>query len=272
MSEARAGRSMRQAVPTALSLLAAMIICAILGAGAFFVLAVVVVTAAGAELLDAVRKAGGKPSVPLGIMGVLAMMGVAFQGRFAYFGIVLAATMVGAFIYSLRPDRGRNPITDVAWTMLAVLWVGGGGAGAVSLLAIEPGGLWMLFGMVLVAAVDDIGAYFGGTRFGRHKLAPSISPAKSWEGFFFGMATALVGGAVFGYLLPELSALEGFGVGAICSVLAPVGDLIESGFKRELKLKDSSGLLPGHGGFLDRLDAILFCAPAVAVYIRWVLA
>ncbi len=262
---------MRQAVPTALALLAAMIVCAALGAGAFFVLAVFVVTAAAAEMLDAVRKNGGKPNIPLGLMGVLAMMGVAFQGRFAYFGIVLAATSIGSFIYALRPRRGPTPITDVAWTVLAVVWVGGGGAGAVSLLAIEPGGLWMLFGTVLVMAVDDIGAFFGGTAFGRHKLAPSISPAKSWEGFFAGMVTALVGGAVFGFLLPELTALEGLGVGAICAILVPVGDLIESAFKRELKIKDSSGLLPGHGGFLDRLDAILFCAPAVAVFIRFMI-
>jgi phosphatidate cytidylyltransferase len=99
-------------------------------------------------------------------------------------------------------------------------------------------------------------------------MAPSISPAKSWEGFAGGLAGALGGGAVFGLVATQLTTLEGVAIGGICGLLAPAGDLVESLVKRELGIKDSGRLLPGHGGFLDRLDAILFCAPAVYVFYR----
>ena len=161
-------------------------------------------------------------------------------------------------------------MSDAAWTLLGVTWIGGGGAGAVSILKIDDNGLAMLVAFVLITALDDIGAYFVGTRFGKHKIAPSISPAKSWEGFFGGMVTALLGGMAFGAVVDGLGVLDGLAIGGICSLLAPVGDLIESMAKREIGIKDSGRLLPGHGGFLDRLDAIIFCAPAVYVYIRLV--
>jgi phosphatidate cytidylyltransferase len=130
------------------------------------------------------------------------------------------------------------------------------------------GGLNLLVGHVAVAALDDIAAYFVGVRFGAHKLAPSISPAKSWEGFLGGFVTALVAGMVFGALLDELSWLDGLAIATIIGLLAPAGDLSESMAKRELGIKDSGRLLPGHGGFLDRLDAMVFCAPAVLLYLR----
>jgi phosphatidate cytidylyltransferase len=135
-------------------------------------------------------------------------------------------------------------------------------------MRIEPGGLPLLIASILVVATDDIAAFFMGSRFGRHKMAPSISPAKSWEGFAGGTVGALVAGAIAGAVLHELSWLEGMGLGLVCGGLAPVGDLAESLAKREIGIKDSGGLLPGHGGFLDRVDAIVFCTPAALVYLR----
>jgi phosphatidate cytidylyltransferase len=138
------------------------------------------------------------------------------------------------------------------------------------MLRLPADGLDLLVGFVLITALDDIAAYFAGTAFGSHKMAPSISPAKSWEGFTGGLVGALGGGAVFGLIAAQLTTLEGVAIGGICGVLAPAGDLVESLVKRELGIKDSGRLLPGHGGFLDRLDAILFCAPAVYVFLRFV--
>ena len=264
------GRSLAQAVVTALVLLGLIVVCYFLGTDAFFVLAAVVVLMALYELLDAIKRAGKRPVVTFGVACGLAMVLTAYFLRTAVLGGVIAITTLGAFLLALRPTRGEYPASDVAWTVLAVTWVGGGGAGAVSILDIVPGGLELLVGFVLTVAAGDIGAFFFGTSLGRHKMAPSISPNKSWEGFAGGLVAALAAGAFFGWWLDELTAMEALGIGAICGVFAPVGDLVESMAKREIGIKDSGRMLPGHGGMLDRLDAILFCAPLVYLYLRLV--
>jgi phosphatidate cytidylyltransferase len=266
----RGGRSLIQAVATAVGLLALVAVSAFLGTTAFFVLICVVVLMALFEVYDAVLQAGGRPIVPFGLLAGLGILLSAFLERPEILAGAAGLTVYGAFLLALRPGRGSNPSTDVAWTVLGVAWIGGGGAEATAILMIEDAGLFLLIGYVLVTAVDDIGAYFVGVRFGKHKLAPSISPGKSWEGFFGGAAAALVAGLAFGALADELTLADGVALGAISAVLAPVGDLVESMFKREMGIKDSGRLLPGHGGLLDRLDAIVFCAPAAYLYLRFV--
>ena len=267
---ASGGRSLAQAVVTALILVALMGGAYALGVTAFFVLVCAVVLMALFELLDAVRRRGQKPSIPLGLAGGFGMLAVAYARRPAAFGVVLAAVLVLGFLWSLRPRRGRSPTSDVAWTLLAVAWIGGGGAGATSILVLDPGGLNLLVGYVAVVALGDITAYFIGTAFGRHKMAPSISPGKSWEGFAGSLLGSLLGGLVVAALLDELEIVQGLTVGLIAGLIAPVGDLVESLAKREIGIKDSGRILPGHGGFLDRLDAILFAAPAVYLYLLFV--
>ncbi len=131
-------------------------------------------------------------------------------------------------------------------------------------------GVAVLTAHVLITAADDIGAFFIGTSLGRHKLAPSISPNKSWEGMIGGLVVALGVGAAFGALIDVIGVVHGIGMGAIIGVLAPIGDLSESLVKRELGIKDSGRMLPGHGGMLDRIDAIIFCAPSVFLYLHFV--
>ena len=266
----KGGRSLVQAVATAVVLLALVALCAYLGTTAFFILICVVVLTALFEVYDAVVQAGGKPSVVLGMLAGLGMLLAAFFERPALLPVGVALTRSGAFVVALRPGRGSSASTDVAWTLLGVAWIGGGGAGATSIMMIDHSGLFLLIGYVLVTAVDDIGAYFVGVSFGKHKMAPSISPGKSWEGFLGGTAVALLAGLAFGALADELTLIDGLVLGAISAMLAPVGDLVESMFKREMGIKDSGRLLPGHGGLLDRLDAIVFCAPAVYLYLRFI--
>lgn len=262
------GRSLKQAVITALILLGLIIVCALIGTNAFFVLATTVIMIALFELYDALLQTGHRPNIYFGLACGLALLIVAYLERPALIAVVLAVTMYGAFVLALRPNRGPSPSTDVAWTVLGVAWIAGGGAGAVSILTLDDG-LMLLIAYVLITALDDIGGYFAGTRFGKHKLAPSISPAKSWEGWVGGFVASLAGGLLFAFLLDSLDPLHGLAIGAISGLLAPVGDLIESMAKREIGIKDSGRLLPGHGGLLDRLDAILFCAPAVYLYLRF---
>ncbi len=264
------GRSLGAAVVTALILLGLVIVCYILGPTAFFVLAAVVVSIALFELLDALVQTGHRPSIPLGVLGGFGMMLVAFLERPVYIAVIAVAVLFLAFIYSLRSGRGQGPISDVAWTLLALLWIGGGGVAAVSMLRLGDDGTLILIAFVFVTALNDIGAYFAGTNLGRRKMAPSISPGKSWEGAIGGGLISVAAGATVGGILFDISLIDGLALGVICGLLAPVGDLTESMAKREIGIKDSGRLLPGHGGFLDRLDAILFCAPAAFLYLRFV--
>ncbi len=267
----RKDRSLTTAVITALILLGLVAVFYLLGRNAFFVLICFVVLAALFELFDGLRQAGHRPVTAFGLAAGLAMLIVAFRDEPRHFASVIALAMVGSFLLALRPVRGATPSSDAAWTVLGVAWIAGGGAGATMIMMIDDGGLRLLVAFILIAALDDIGAYFVGTALGKHKMAPSISPNKSWEGFAGGWVTSLLAGLAFGALLPdELGITHGLAIGAICGLLAPAGDLVESLFKREIGIKDSGRLLPGHGGFLDRLDAIVFCAPVVALYLRFV--
>jgi phosphatidate cytidylyltransferase len=262
-------RSLAQAVATAIVLVGLIAVCYALGRRAFFVLIVVVVLIALFEMLDALRRTGHRPDPLVGLGGGFALLLVAFLEKFAYVGVVLAATTTLAFVLALRPDRGRAPATDVGWTVLGVTWVGGGGAAATGIMMLDPNGLEMLVAFIAVVALDDIGAYFAGTTLGRHKMAPSISPAKSWEGFIGGIALALVSGVGIAALFDELTTLDGLAFGLMAGLVAPAGDLVESLFKREIGIKDSGRLLPGHGGLLDRLDAIILSAPVFYIYLRF---
>lgn len=265
----RGGRSLRQAIATAAVLLVLVVGAYLLGPDYFFWLAAAVVLLAVYELFVAARLGDRRPAMGFALPVTLALLLAAYfrPGRPELLLAVLGAAVVGAFALALRPGRGLTPGSDAAWTVLGVAWIGGGGAAAVSILAL-PRGMNLLVASVLVTAVDDIAAYFVGTRFGRHKMAPAISPAKSWEGFAGGSAMAILGGAVAGTVIGTLGVGHGLAIGVIVALFAPVGDLAESLVKRELNIKDSSRLLPGHGGFLDRVDAIIFCAAPLLAYLR----
>lgn len=133
-------------------------------------------------------------------------------------------------------------------------------------------GNWVIFSIMLFVWAADIGAYFAGKKFGKDKLAPKVSPGKSWQGFWGGLLAAIIVGFII-YCNTHL--LDGkLLLGLICLVILVIfsvlGDLTESMFKREAGLKDSSNLLPGHGGILDRIDSLTAAVP-VAVLLLWVL-
>ncbi len=264
-----AGRSLGKAIVTALVLVALLVGSVIIGRIAFFVLICAVVLIALFELLRMLAQTGRHVVVPFGVAAGFALLLTTFLERFAYIGPILGVTAFGSFLLALRPGRGEHPATDVAWTTLAVAWVGGGGAAATAILML-PGGRLLLCSFIVVVALGDIGAYLIGIERGRHKIAPSISPAKSWEGWFAGLITALLAGCLVAGVLYRVSLIEGLGLGLLVALAGPAGDLIESMVKREIGTKDSGGILPGHGGFLDRLDAIIFSAPLVYAYLRFI--
>ncbi|MEX0594055.1 MAG: phosphatidate cytidylyltransferase [Balneolaceae bacterium] len=137
-------------------------------------------------------------------------------------------------------------------------------------LSSEMEGFWLALTLLLMIWGNDTAAFVGGKRFGRRKLAPAISPNKTWEGFYSGMVGSVLVGSLLwlfadGYPLPLASGLP---LAILVSVAGPAGDLLASSWKRKAGIKDSSGLFPGHGGMMDRFDSLILAAPICWLYLQ----
>lgn len=133
------------------------------------------------------------------------------------------------------------------------------------------GGMWIIF-LFLCTWCSDILSYFVGTPFGKHKILLLVSPNKSWEGSFGGIAGALLAAFVSkSIFLKEVPLFHLLSLAILISIFGQIGDFVESSFKRQVSLKDSSNIIPGHGGILDRFDSLLFSAPLVYFYLRFIL-
>ncbi|UTA46746.1 phosphatidate cytidylyltransferase [Simiduia sp. 21SJ11W-1] len=147
----------------------------------------------------------------------------------------------------------------IGWLVLVPAWL------ALCYLRELPGGAWLMLMVVCVVAGADIGGYFVGRRFGKHKLAPQVSPGKTWEGFWGGLATNVLWATALGLWLGEGRLPLLLAIVVPASLVSVLGDLVESMLKRHRGIKDSSQLLPGHGGVLDRIDSITAAAPVMAL-------
>ena len=130
-----------------------------------------------------------------------------------------------------------------------------------------PKAIDIAIGVVLIIWTSDTFAYFTGSLTGKHKILPAISPKKSWEGFFGGLIFALITSWILSLYFTKLNLQQWMIVAVIIVVFGSIGDFFESMIKRQAGVKDSGNLLPGHGGFLDRFDALLFCLPFVTMYL-----
>jgi phosphatidate cytidylyltransferase len=130
------------------------------------------------------------------------------------------------------------------------------------LLTSKDGGQWWTLGLIIVVICTDVGAYASGLLFGKHPMAPRISPKKTWEGFVGSITLAVIAGVIVGIFMLHESWYVGLIFGVVIALVATLGDLTESLIKRDLGVKDISTWLPGHGGFLDRLDSVLPSAAA----------
>lgn len=137
----------------------------------------------------------------------------------------------------------------------------------------QPDGLSLILFLLAIVWATDIGAYFAGRQIGGPKIAPSISPSKTWAGLFGGMLSAMVIGAALAWFFPfPHHFMEGIWIGALLAVVAQVGDFFESWMKRKAGMKDSSNLIPGHGGILDRVDGLTFTAPLLVLLHLWLVS
>ncbi|MEM9067586.1 MAG: phosphatidate cytidylyltransferase [Myxococcota bacterium] len=182
-------------------------------------------------------------------------------------GLTLGALIVGL----LEPEPIEAAATRIGWLFAGPIYV----AGTLSCLArihgFDHGGAWVFFAMV-AAFLSDTGAYFAGRAFGKHKLYPKLSPKKTVEGSIGGLVAVGVGAVVIQKLmLPTLPLVDVIVLGVVAAALGQAGDLLESLLKRSTGVKDSGNIMPGHGGLLDRSDALMFTGATVWVYLTYLL-
>ena len=253
---------LRQRVTTALLLAVLVITVLVWLPPGLAVAAVMIVVAAGAwewggflGLRTAAARSAYVAAVALGVAVAWWTTGT-HAALLAFLGATLAWWLCALGWLALAPDKGGPRAAAIAG--FAVLVPAAVGIG--KLVSLEPRGQALLLFLLVQIAAADVGAYFGGRAFGQRKLAPRVSPNKTWEGFWAGMlaaaAAALAGGMLFGEPLGRWSL-----VCIAAALISVVGDLLESMFKRQVGLKDSSALLPGHGGVLDRVDSLTAAGP-----------
>ncbi len=161
----------------------------------------------------------------------------------------------------------EQSLRDGAMTLFGILYLGLT-LSTLSMTRLLPQGEWLIFFLLMVTWASDTGAYYIGTLYGRHRLAPTISPKKTVEGLVGGLISAiLVAYAARWWFFPDFSGLDCIILATLLTLSGLWGDLTESAMKRSVGMKDSGGILPGHGGMLDRLDSLLFTAPVFYYYV-----
>jgi len=202
------------------------------------------------------------PLAPAGYVGVgLALVGAERSGVLWMVGGVLVTLALAFLLKGLSATR-QAPTASISATVLGAVWVGLGLAFVLLLRDLPQHGRLAALTVVLAVWAGDTLAYLGGRLLGRHRMAPSTSPGKTWEGFAFGTAATVFVAFVALYKQNFLTVGESIALGAVLAIAAPMGDLFESMLKRDAGVKDAGALLGGHGGMLDRLDALLFAVPA----------
>ena len=203
-----------------------------------------------------------RPLVLGGYVGLILTLLGAQVGEIPWMVGGMFATVLIAFVVFGFSDARPSATAAISLTLLGVVWVGGGLASLMLLREIPEHGRLAIFTVLIAVFADDTAAFFVGRAIGRHKMAPTISPGKSWEGFVGGTIAAMAVAFFAMYDQGFLSIPEALALGAAVALASTLGDLFESAIKRDLGVKDSGRILAGHGGVLDRVDSILWAGPA----------
>ncbi|HEV8298898.1 MAG TPA: phosphatidate cytidylyltransferase [Acidimicrobiales bacterium] len=257
-------------VGTGLALAAVALLAFKAGPRYTVVLIALVLGLAVAEFFSATRRAGYQPAVLLGIAGSVTMpLAVYWRGLEAIPLILFLATAFG-MIWFLVGAGTESPLLNTGVTVFGVVYVGMlGSYGALMLKAWGDDGIGVLLGAVVATVAYDVGGLLIGRAAGKSQLS-AMSPNKTIEGLFGGMIlSVVVTTVIMGQIEPWGSVGHAFALGVAAAIAAPVGDLCESLLKRDLGVKDMGAILPGHGGLLDRFDALLFVLPVTYEVARW---
>ncbi len=245
----------------------------------FVALALVAILLALHEFYNLASKNNCRPLAVCGYIAALCVIACFVFDSLVWISAVMASLAIVSLTIALsRPDEMNKSLASVAATVFGVVYVvllAGFLIGVRMMFSKEPAMimphpaaklLTMFFAMVMMT---DTGAYYTGRSIGRHKLAPRVSPGKTIEGAVGGFITAIITGPLCRLIFfPEIPLLHAALLGAAIGIIGQIGDLAESMLKRGADVKDSGTLLPGHGGMLDRVDSILFCAPLLYYYAR----
>lgn len=274
------GRNVPQAAAVGLAIFVAALALFALGPGWAMLIVEPVIVACGVEYFNALRNRGDNPPTLLGLVAVAALPWAAFARGEGAVPMVLFLLVFFGVLWYLLGAGGSDPLANLGATVLAVVHVGVFGAFAALLLRVGPvggatdeaQGVSLLLLAVMGAVAYDVGGFFLGRQFGHTPLS-AVSPNKTREGLLAGMASAVLVVLIMRFF-PLFELADSLSVGwalvlaVVCALAAPVGDLAESLVKRELGIKDMGTLLPGHGGVLDRFDAVLFVLPSAYYVVR----
>ncbi len=222
-----------------------------------------------------VKNKGADINLPIGVLVTFILL----LNQYKHF-IDLEVIIVFSSLLLLTIELFRNKgsaIYNIGSTLLGIFYIGIFASSLIALrefnfLNVEStqAGAYLIISIFASIWIGDSAAYYGGITFGRHKLFPRVSPKKSWEGaifgFIFSVATFILAKLI---VLNFLSWMNIIFIGVIIGTIGQIGDLVESLIKRDSEVKDSSSLIPGHGGFFDRFDSLLFSAPAIWIYLRY---
>jgi phosphatidate cytidylyltransferase len=199
-------------------------------------------------------------------VAVFALIAVESWSRYLAPGVV-AITCLGMLVVLAAPEPMETAANRVGWAIAGPLYCGALFGALAQLFQREHGGSWVMLAL-FCAFWSDTAAYFVGRKFGKHRLSAVVSPKKSIEGSIGGLLGGVAGGLVAHFwLLPELSLLAAIVLSLVATAFGQAGDLCESLIKRSAGVKDSGAILPGHGGVLDRTDAMLFCSAVIWLYL-----
>jgi phosphatidate cytidylyltransferase len=241
-------------------------------AAALFVVSV----RAAYEVFQLMRKAGYRPSLAASAAVMAALLVSARLPDLYLTGLVLSVSVMVTLIWQLLCPPEGHPTQSWALTLSIALWIGWLIGHFVLLRDLSApfgwgiGTRWLAV-MFLVTWINDSAAYFVGKAIGRHPCAPYLSPKKTWEGTVGGWFGGVAATMLLGAWLVDLPWVHGVALGALVATVAPFGDLAKSMVKRQMQVKDFSALIPGHGGMFDRIDSLLFVAPAIYYYVTFVL-
>lgn len=260
-------RDLTKAIVTGVAMGVAALLLFSWGRGPAAWLVAIVAAMATAEVYAALRARGYRPATPVGLAGTAGLVLAGYDRGFEAFPLVMALVAVTTFVWFLIRAEDARPTVNIAMTFLPFLYVGTL-AGFGGLLLAFPNGVGMLLGVIITAVVYDVFGYAVGSQVGTRRVAPAISPNKTVEGLIAGMVGSLLAGLIIVRMIHPWDIGSALWLGLLVGLSAPLGDFLESMLKRDMGIKDFSSLIPGHGGVMDRFDAILLSLPVAFYLVR----
>ncbi len=262
-----------QRVLVSLVAIPAIVLVSYFGGGYFLAFVLGIGIIAFIEFAKFAENKNISPQVPLGLLFVAAVILNQYFRLIDYYFLIIAALLLFTLAELFR-NKG-SAIENLGATLLGVFYVGIFSSSILAIREFYSGEDYLNGGYLIISVlasiwICDSAAFFGGTKFGKHKLFPRVSPKKSWEGALFGLVFAVAAMiAAKLIVLGFLSYKDTIVIGLLVGIIGQTGDLVESLFKRDANVKDSSAIIPGHGGIFDRFDSLLYVSPAVLLYLEF---